>query len=174
MRRSLLALAASSALLLGGCAVAEFQFVSEPEGAVVTGGPAGSAMGTAPFGFTVEKKELDAYMTTPGCYRLPGGYTATWASGAKSSTAAPLDICSPGDNPTFVIRFDRPKDAPGVETDLRAALKNAQLRAEREAMRARMAEMDREMDLFWGFGFWGPGPGYGPPPPHHHHHHHRR
>ena len=108
MKRSLLALTAASALLLGGCAVAEFQFVSEPEGAVVTNTANGSTVGTAPFAFTVEKKSLDAYQTTPGCYRLPGGYTATWASGAKFSTSSPLDFWSPADNPTFVIRVDRP------------------------------------------------------------------
>lgn len=149
--------------LLSGCATATFQFVSDPEGAVVRTSAGSAVLGTTPFGFSVDKDSLAAYATTPGCYQLPAGYEATWGSGAKAATESPLTLCSPGsDDPLFRIQFDRPKDAPGLEDDLKTALRNAQTRAATEAARAAAAQ--RELDMQMGFG-WGWGPFMAPPPP---------
>ena len=168
------ALGCAAVLALSGCASATFQFVSDPEGAEIRTTAGGSAIGTAPFSFTADADSLRNYATTPGCYRLPYGYEAKWASGATETTEDPINICAqPGDrNPVFTFRFTRPKDAPGLETDLQAALKNAQARAAREAARAAALE-DQMMWDGWGWGpFWGPmwvapprGRWHRPPPP---------
>lgn len=171
LRNAAAALIAAS--VLSGCATATFQFVSDPEGAVVKTAAGAAVMGTTPFGFTVDKDSLKPYATTPGCYQLPSGYEAAWGSGAKAATASPLTVCTPedGNSVRFVIRFERPKDAPGLEDDLRTALRNAQERAVREAYRAAAAQsaLDMELGFGWGWGWgpmWGPGPrGHRPPPP---------
>ena len=136
-----------AALILSGCSSATLQFASDPEGAVVRTSGNGSVLGTTPFSVSVDPDSLARYATSPGCYRLPYGYDFIWESGAKVSTASPLDMCSmtSGKNQVFRFSFSRPKDAPGLETDLRVALKNAQERARREAERAAQLENEQLM-----------------------------
>lgn len=164
-----------AALILSGCSSATLQFASDPEGAVVRTSGNGSVLGTTPFSVSVDPDSLARYATSPGCYRLPYGYDFIWESGAKVSTASPLDMCSmtSGKNQVFRFSFTRPKDAPGLETDLRVALKNAQERARREAERAAQLENEQlMMNMGWGGWGWGwgpmymgPGPRFRPPPP---------
>ena len=144
-----------AALILSGCSSATLQFASDPEGAVVRTSGNGSVLGTTPFSVSVDPDSLARYATSPGCYRLPYGYDFIWESGAKVSTASPLDMCSmtSGKNQVFRFSFSRPKDAPGLETDLRVALKNAQERARREAERAAQLENEQlMMDMGWRLG----------------------
>ncbi|MCG5030926.1 hypothetical protein MAF45_05635 [Mesosutterella sp. OilRF-GAM-744-9] len=157
----------AAAVALTGCATASFQFVSDPEGAVVKALDSGSVVGTTPFTVTMERDKIANLMTRPGCYRLPSGYEAVWGSGAKAASASPLELCDPGGSRdvTFQIRFDRPKDAPGLENDLRTALRNAQRRADLERARAEAAERDLEMMDGWGWGGWFGGPMFWWPPP---------
>ena len=57
----------------------------------------------------------------------------------------------------MTVTLERPKDAPGLEEDLRNAVRHASERA-----RAAEAERDR-MELYLDHGWgWGWGPGWGP------------
>lgn len=162
------AAASLAALLLSGCAAATFQFTSDPEGAVIRTSAGGGVIGTAPCSFTVDKDSLKPYMTTPGCYQLPYGYEAVWGSGARAATASPLSVCAPdGSDIVFRFNFSRPKDAPGLEDDLKTALKLAQDRAAREAARADAAEsaLDMQFGMGWGWAPPPPPPRRPPPPP---------
>lgn len=54
-----------------------------------------------------------------GCAAI-AGVTYTWPSGAKATSANPIRLC--GEQSTFRVHLERPKDAPGLETDLKNAL----------------------------------------------------
>ena len=94
-----------AALILSGCSSATLQFASDPEGAVVRTSGNGSVLGTTPFSVSVDPDSLARYATSPGCYRLPYGYDFIWESGAKVSTASPLDMCSMTSGKNQVSRF---------------------------------------------------------------------
>jgi hypothetical protein len=161
-RRSFCAL--TCVLLLAGCQTT-VSFTSDVPGAVVTGA-SGQVYGETPAEINFDDDTLNASRNpVDRCARIPG-VTYTWKSGAQASTPTPIVLC--GDSRVFQVHLDRPKQAPGVETDLRYAL---ELQQRREAQLRHELEMERLYnDSMWPGMFWGPAM---MPPAHHHHHHHR-
>ncbi len=116
---------------------------TDPEGATVTDPSGTVTYGIAPVEVPFDRRELEAAGS------LVPGFTARWPSGAVASSPTPLFVSDLRFGMT--VKLERPKDAPGLETDLQFALERAQKRA-----RAAEAERDR-LELYLSDGwFWGP------------------
>lgn len=120
------AAAAALALVLTGCSTV-VEFTSDIEGARVTRAD-GTTAGITPVQVTYDNDALDAARGADGCAAI-AGVTYTWPSGAKATSATPIRLC--GEQSTFRVHLERPKDAPGLETDLKNALTRAQQRERR-------------------------------------------
>lgn len=84
------------------------------------------------------------------------------ALGCKSKSANPIRLC--GEQSTFRVHLERPKDAPGLETDLKNALTRAQQRE--AALKAALAREQAERDFyFMNRMMWAPMMMPPPPPP---------
>lgn len=146
LKTALLGTALLAAALLSGCAT-YVDVETDPEGALITD-QAGRTHGVSPVSIEYDRSSLEAEGGS-----VPG-LIATWPSGARAETANPLIVTDLQYG--LKVKMDRPKDAPGLEEDLRNAVKNANERARKaEAERDRM---ELYMDHGWG---WGPGWGFG-------------
>ena len=146
-RRAALFCAAVIPLALAGCTT-YVTVASDPEGAVITSADGAENYGRAPVDVPYDRDALEAQGG-----RIPG-FIAEWPSGAKASTESPYVVRDLKYGAQVLLT--RPKDAPGLEEDLRFALEQAQERAER-------AEAEkRRMELYYSDG-WMRGPFFGPP-----------
>ena len=157
-----LLLALPCALILAGCQTT-VNFTSDIPGALVTGA-SGQVFGETPAEIVFDDDALNASRNPiDRCARIPG-VTYTWKSGAQAATPSPILLC--GDSRVFHVKMDRPKEAPGVETDLRYAL---DVQRRREIQLQHELEMERLYnDSRWPGLFWGPMMPPPPPPRHHH------
>lgn len=153
------AAAAALALVLTGCSTV-VEFASDIEGARVTSAD-GTTAGITPVQVTYDNDALDAARGADGCAAI-AGVTYTWPSGAKATSANPIRLC--GEQSTFRVHLERPKDAPGLETDLKNALTRAQQRE--AALKAALAREQAERDFyFMNRMMWAPMMMPPPPPP---------
>lgn len=152
------AAAAAACLMLAGCSTPVL-FTSDIEGATVTAAT-GESYGMTPTQVSFDNDALaDSVDITDGCARITG-VTYKWPSGATVSSPNPIRLC--GEAGRYVFKLERPKDAPGVETDLKFAI---------ERMRLRQAELqaDLERERLYSDHFFMMGPIFyhRPPPPRH-------
>ena len=113
MRSQLFALAAVSALLCG--CTTTVTFTSDIEGATVTTAE-GRVYGLTPVSVQFSNDALDRTKDIDGCARIMG-VTYKWPSGATVSSPNPIVLC--GDSMSYVLRYDRPSDAPDLEKTCR-------------------------------------------------------
>lgn len=148
MRAVRLLAALGLAIALSGCTT-YVTVSSDPEGALITSADGAETYGRAPLDIPFDRSALEERLG-----KVPG-FVATWPSGAQAATESPYEVRDLRYGAKIELR--RPQDVPGVEEDLRFALRRAQQRAEEaEAERARM-------ELYWRDG-WMRGPWMMPPP----------
>lgn len=158
MRTAILPVALS-VLFLSGCSTTVV-FESDIEGAEVTT-VAGQKYGVTPVSVPFSNDDLDATRQADGCARILG-VVYKWPSGATVSSPNPIVLCSDASVHRYVMK--RPEGAPGLEEDLKYALKRSKLR---EAQLQNELEMERLYNdrFFWGPFMWGPMMMPPPPPP---------
>lgn len=137
----------AAALLLSGCST-YVEVASDPEGAEITSADGRESYGPAPVSVPFDRDALEASGGS-----VPG-FVATWPSGARAATESPYVVRDLRHGASVELR--RPADAPGLEEDLRHALRRAQDRAEKAE------EERRRMELYMHDGpmhgpFFAPG-----------------
>lgn len=155
MRRNSTLLIFSTCSLLAGCSTT-VNFVSDIEGATVTT-VAGQSYGVTPTSVDFDKDALAESREGDGCSRILG-VVYTWPSGATVTSPNPIVLC--GERSSYTVKMDRPREAPGVEIDMKNAM---------ERMKAREIELRQELERerLYNDHFWFMGPGFfrGPLPP---------
>ncbi|MFU0842338.1 MAG: PEGA domain-containing protein [Burkholderia sp.] len=151
MKCKLILIAPLAALLLAGCST-YVTVQSTPEGATVTDLTGQVIYGIAPVSIEYPEDDLKKNRVPGRCANVPG-YRATWKSGATAQTADRVEICDLKGGLT--VNLNRPKDAPGLETDLQYALERAQRRAAQAEFERRQMELYVDHGGFWGPPFWG-------------------
>lgn len=130
----------------------QLQLWSLPVGAVVTENDTGKTYRTPVTVNYTPGNVKDR--NSNGCL-IVKGYTATWQSGAKSSSPQVLQLCGVG--PIWNYKFERPAEAPGLSIDVEVQNQIANNR--------RANELGKAMISGFLSGFAGNGRRYNVPPP---------
>ena len=120
--------------LAPGCATrASLAVRSQPEGAFITEQGTGKSYGTAPVIISYDAASLAPYKGGDGCYRVKG-FVARWVSGATSALSI-IRLCGSSSG-RYQIVFQRNPDLPGLDKDLRFAVRIQALRAQQQQAQA--------------------------------------
>lgn len=145
MRHALALAVAFLCAALSGCSAPQYvvNVSATPPGATLTQHD-GSQLGEAPTYLTYQH---DPLFVSNGCM-LVQGVTATWTSGAKASTAPTLRLCNGAAYQyRFHVNLERPKTAPGLDTDLDVAKMIIQQRLDAATLREQQRIVQEQQAL---------------------------